>query len=574
MAQEVLNVTAKVPASGVRLTGGLFARAFENNKTYLKSLSQDSILYWFRKKKGLSAPGEPYRGHFEDNIKGQTAGLFLMGAANSLRWEDDSVLRTRVEEIVDCIDTCKEEDGFLEPIPKSEFGTLEYPNYVRVWLNYGLRAASMVGSRKALPLMRGMQSWFNRCDERFLVKHLVLAFQGVIANTTVYYTDVGLPEDLEAVVQYYQEDWWLGQFIRRDDGAVHKRPTPHGTELEGITAYMDMYLATGKAYYLNAVNAAYRMFHDKWQHVGGGIVAIEHTDIAPGCLWLDPIHKYNELCCSAHWLYLNQRYHRLYPEEEKYVGEIEKTLYNIVIANQVGGEAIRYHAFIDVQKDANLPTLVSCCAGLGTRILGSLPEFLYSTAVDGVYVDIYADSTFTWNDSGVQCALTTKTTRVVGGEATVTVNVSAPKEFTIRARIPGWCTSEATVTVNGNRETAGKPGTYVAVRRTWRPGDTLALRLPVGLRVTEYAGLDTVPGCGRYALEHGPLLLGLTGPLDFRGRYIEVRHDPWNPTSWLTASADKEAHYRVKGKPNYEYVPYYEIGAETFSCYPAFPRKG
>ena len=67
---------------------------FDNNKRYLKSLSMDSILYWYRKKAGLPAPGEPYhyRRHWEDNVKGTTVGLFMMGAANSLRWEADDEL--------------------------------------------------------------------------------------------------------------------------------------------------------------------------------------------------------------------------------------------------------------------------------------------------------------------------------------------------------------------------------------------------------------------------------------------------------------------------------------------------
>jgi len=44
--------------------------------------------------------------------------------------------------VVDTIVRAAEPDGFFEPISKSEFGALEYPNYVRVWMNYGLKAAS------------------------------------------------------------------------------------------------------------------------------------------------------------------------------------------------------------------------------------------------------------------------------------------------------------------------------------------------------------------------------------------------------------------------------------------------
>ena len=574
MAHEVVHPVLQVPVKGVRLTGGPFAKAFENNIQYLKGLSLDSILYWFRKKAGLPAPGEPYRGHFEDNIKGQTAGLFLMGAANSLRWTEDPVLRAEVETIVDSIETAAEPDGFFEPIPKSEFGTLEYPNYVRVWLNYGLKAASLVGNQKALPLMRRMQTWFNGCDERFLAKHLVLAFQGIIANTTVARSEVGLPEDVDAVVNYYQEDWWLGQFIRHEDGAIHKRSTPHGTELEGITAYFDMYLLTGKAFYLNAVNAAYRMFRDKWQHVGGGIVAIEHTDIAPGCYWLDPVHKYNELCCSAHWLYLNQRYHQLYPTEEAYVEEIEKTLYNVVVANQKGSELIRYHAFIDIQKDCAAFTPVSCCAGLGTRILGSLPEFLYSVSDDGVAVDIYASSEFSWKRGTKEHRLITDSGQPTSGEVRIVVKPQEPDSFVVRLRIPRWTGREVPVAVNGKEVAKGAPGTYCALDRTWRNGDTIELSLPLPLRPRRYTGLDSVVGFERYAIERGPLLLGCVGSLDSHGRFVEIDQDPTEPATWLQPVNGQPGHFHVKGKPGYQFMPYHEIQDQVFTCYPIFRKRG
>jgi uncharacterized protein len=572
MIQEAVPLKAHAPVGGVELTGGPLRTAFENNIGYLKSLSLDSILYWFRVKAGLPAPGQPYRGHFEDNIKGQTAGLFLMGAANSLRWKEDAGLRAEVEAVVDGIEKAAEPDGFFEPIPQSEFGTLEYPNYVRVWMNYGLKAASLIGNPKALPLMRGMQDWFNACDERPIVKYLALAFQGVIANTTVAFSEVGKPEDLQAVVDWYEEDWWLGQFLRKDPSAIHKRPTPHGTELEGITAYLDMYRATGKAYYLNAVKSAYAMFRDSWQHVGGGIVAIEMTEIAPGCYWLDPIHKYNELCCSAHWLYLNQRLHHLYPDEEAYVAEIEKTLYNIVVANQVGEKFIRYHAYIDIQKDCDFSTPVSCCAGLGTRILGSLPEFLYSIDPKGISVDIYSDSRITWQHAGEACQLCVHSTQPTGGEVQVTVDAAPGAAMALRLRIPGWARGEVAVSLNGSLVGRGIPGSYLVLERAWRVGDSICFTLPLWLRPSRYKGLDAISGCERYAYEWGPLLLGVTGPLNARGRYLQIEQDPQKPDDWAMPVDGKPGHFHIQDKPGCALVPYSEIGDEVFTCYPIFQK--
>src|SRR5450759_2115913 len=114
------------PLYGVLLTHGLFKETFDNNIDYLKKIDLDAMLYWFRKKAGKDAPGKPYTGHFEDNIKGQTAGLFLMGAGSTLRWMEEPELRKILDAIVEEIKSCSEPDGYLMAVPKDEFGTLEY----------------------------------------------------------------------------------------------------------------------------------------------------------------------------------------------------------------------------------------------------------------------------------------------------------------------------------------------------------------------------------------------------------------------------------------------------------------
>ena len=312
------------------------------------------------------------------------------------------------------------------------------------------------------------------------------------------------------------------------------------------------------------------MFKDKWQHPGGGIVAIENTDILPGCYWLDPLHKYNELCCSAHWIYLNQRYHRLYPDVAAYVDEIEKSLYNVAIANQVGQEHIRYHAFIDLQKDGDRSTPVSCCAGLGTRLLGSLPEFFYSLAPDGLYVNIYSGSAIEWTQAGAPVRLEMHTGQPL--EGAVQIKVSLPtcqeQEFTLRLRMPGWASAPVPLLLNGEPLTTGVPGSYCPIRRAWRDGDTLSFTLPMGLRVTKYTGADAVRGFDRYAIEYGPLLLGLVGSLDLAGKYMRVQQDPSHPERWLEPVPGQAGHFTIPGKPGYEYMPYYEIQDQVFTCYP------
>ena len=486
------------PARGVKLNDGVLRPVFDNNKRYLKSLSMDSVLYWYRKKAGLPAPGEPfhYRNHWEDNVKGNTVGLVMMGAANSLRWEEDDELREIVDRTVDCIDECKEPDGYLMAVPKSEFGTKEYPNHVRAWLTYGLTAAGLVGNDRAYSLLRSWQDWFNQCDELPIIKYLSIAFQGIIASTTAYFSPIGTQRDLEVAAEYYQENWRLAQFILGEksqtwglgvEPIVHKRDVygrqhyPHGYELTAIEAYLDLYRATGTHLYLNAVEGAYEMYKQGWQHPGGGIVMIEKEEMFPECYWLSPERKYNEVCCSVFWIYLNQRLHRLFPLEARYVDEIEMCIYNVGVASQVGTKGIRYHAKLHKHKEERYGE-VHCCEGQGTRLFGALPEFLYSLAQDGVYVDIYAASQITWDHNGTDITLATDTAMPHDGQVRLVFSLASEQTFKLRLRIPSWASSPVEIDVNGERAETGEPGSYCVLARIHR-------RTPMdGVRTAEGGG--------------------------------------------------------------------------------------
>ena len=62
----------------------------------------------------------------------------------------------------------------------------------------------------------------------------------------------------------------------------------------------------------------------------------EDDEYFPGCLWLNPKHNYNELCSTNFWILLNQRMRRLDPDNAHYADEIENSIYNVLLAAQVG----------------------------------------------------------------------------------------------------------------------------------------------------------------------------------------------------------------------------------------------
>jgi len=558
------------PLSGVKLNEGLFKTVFENNIKFLDKLDMGSMMYWFDIKTNTPTNAEPYRGHFEDNLKGSTLSMFLMGAGNILRWVDDENLRNKVHILMERLRTAAEDDGFLMPIDKTRFAHREYPHYVRIWLTYALCAVALSCDEDAYSMLRKWQDWFNNCIDLPIIKYLELAFQGIVASTYVYFTPIGTKKDIEVAIEAYEEPWRLAQFMRREKDAVHKRVQPgkephaHGTELEAFEGYLDLYRATGRNYYLDAVLGAYELYKRDWQHAGGGIVMCEGMNEAnyPGCNWISPRYRYNELCCTAFWLYLNLRLHRLFPDKEEYMGEVEKSLFNIAFANQEGGEGIRYFAYLEEKKQK--PGLVHCCCGVGTRIFGSLPEYIYSVSNDTISVNLYTPSEIEWN--GV--TLKSEADIPYSDKVKLTLKMEGSKQFKLKLRIPAWAVEDAEIKVNGNTVATGKAGTYEDIERVWNDGDVITYTLKMDFRLTKYKGADELPNFSRYAIEYGPILYAVAGPDFKRARLVGWGIDDFK--KWLIPT-EKPLVYNIAMKDGYRLVPYMDIGGdEEFTCFPVF----
>jgi hypothetical protein len=84
------------------------------------------------------------------------------------------------------------------------------------------------------------------------------------------------------------------------------------------------------------------------------------------------------------------------------------------------------------------------------------------------------------------------------------VSASSPADYTLYVRIPAWATPSPILSVNGKRISGPvQPGTFAAIRRTWKEGDRIELELPMPLRleVVDANHPDLV------ALLRGPLVL-------------------------------------------------------------------
>jgi hypothetical protein len=568
---------ATIPTGGVTPQGELFRRAMENNINYLlSSFSVDEMLRPFRERAGK--PVSPWLRKpipfWDTTLPGSSAGRFLMGAGNTLRWMDHSQLREAMNAIVDGIDECRASNGYIMAYPENMILESERGGYTRSWVTHGLIEAGYAGNPKAFPLLRGFYDWFDQCS--YLPKMMrggTQGVQGMIANTRMYFTPVGKPQDIEVIQRYYQENYWLEGLAKRNTEVVWQYPydRPHNYLITDFEAYLDIYRATGDARYLRAMEGAWELYHDNWEHVGGSIAITEFGEFPPKSYRLAaqfPFCETGETCGTTFWVRFNQRFLAMHPEQEKYATEIEKSIYNVGLANQVGDRGIIYHTrLVGMKGDLAVPLCTnSCCEGQGTRLLGSLPEYIYSIAPDGLYVNLFEPSKIQWNQSGVDMEVTLSGNFPYHPGISLAITCSQPTQAKIRIRIPSWAGSPVELTVNGRPAITGNPGSYVSLDRIWKAGDTVNFTLPMRLKLTRYTGLDKVKGHERFALEYGPVLLALIGSdsavLTARGA------DPTAILGALHEDSDRPLHFGIDGHPQFKYIPYWQVLTEPFTCFP------
>ncbi|MHC8420862.1 beta-L-arabinofuranosidase domain-containing protein [Streptomyces sp. NB004] len=131
-------------------------------------------------------------------------------------------------------------------------------------------------------------------------------------------------------------------------------------------------------------------------------------------------------------------------------------------------------------------------------------ELWLATPDDGLAAAMYAPSRVRAQVAGGTTVTVTEDTGYPFTD-TVTLTVSTPRPvaFPLRMRMPGWC-QDPEVRVNGGSVAAPSGPDWVTVRRTWREGDQVSLRLPQRTTLRHWPDQhDAV------SVQHGPLTYSL-----------------------------------------------------------------
>ncbi|MDR2184487.1 MAG: glycoside hydrolase family 127 protein [Treponema sp.] len=596
---------ALMPERGVRLTGGIVRRLFDRN---IAEIKYDLTLPYY-------CEGEPNEHVPEEDLRklpgwsgwlsGSNEGRMLAGAAGSLRWEEDPVLREGVSKIIGDIKARMRDDGYHNYYPEENSyarvhtiegwidrttwcrGDAEYSerkNYDRVFWTRGLLAAMMAGDQDAGVLLRRFYDWFNR-QEKYLVNMIRSAnsANGKPGGPLVYLSPVGRAGDLITSMRYLEEDFWIkalgdGQPLAPVD---YPGDRPHCYTLLSLETIADEYLATGDEKYYKALMGGWEIYHDYYKHTGGFISIGELSGpyCAPGSYYIST-HPTGETCGQVFWAWINQRLMQLYPREERYIAQVEETLYNTLVCGKTEGKPGNA-GYIPLQgKKGGAGNGNGCCQVSACMAVAAMPQWIYMTSDTTVYVNLFAASTF---DSPFG-KITLETDFPYSGEVAITVDpLPRAGRFDVSIRVPYWAPEELRVNVNGSFTGAGKPGERVSLNRHWQTGDRLSFTLPYGPRLYKYTGADQAPGKTRYTMLCGPVLMALTDPLCTGDKGPDgspyVPHIPMEPEDMLKnlrAAPDNPLRFPLPvpagspAKPSGEraFVPYWEAPDQGFCCVP------
>jgi DUF1680 family protein len=278
----------------------------------------------------------------------------------------------------------------------------------------------------------------------------------------------------------------------------------------------DYYLETGDQAYWKTLNTLWEDLTRRQMYITGGVGARAQWEAFGAPYELPNAQAYGESCAAIGNMMWNWRMLAA-SGEAKFADVIERALYNGINSgmsldgttycyrNPLAFDPAHFDGFRGSPNIRNPWYDVTCCPPNIERTFSSLPGYFYSTSKDGLYVHLYDNSTLDWHlEDGTAIKVRQETNYPWDGAVKLSVSPAAPKDFTVYVRIPGWATN-ASVAVNGKTQTGVKAGEYLAIRRSWNPGDAVTLNFPMTTEVVT-SNPRVAEDRGKVAVRRGPMI--------------------------------------------------------------------
>jgi uncharacterized protein len=525
LASNVSGAESVIPAARpfvlkqVRLLEGPFREAMSRNQAYLLSLDPDRLLHTFRINAGLPASAQPYGGWEAPaiEVRGHSLGHYLSALSLLYASTGDNTCKARadylVAELAKCQDALAQKGahpGFLSAFPESFIDRVEAgqpvwaPYYTLHKIMAGLLDAYVhCGNQQALEVLKRQAAWVKFRMDRLSPEQRQVTLRNefggmndVLANL---YGITGQPEHLE-LARAFDHQVVLDPLARHEDklDGLHAN-----TQIPKFIGAARQYELTGEPRYRALAQFSWERVALHRSYVIGGHSDREH---------FFPVDQFaqhlsaetTETCNTYNMLKLTRHLFGWAPSATA-MDFYERALYNHILASQDPKDGM--FVYLMSLKPGHFKTYSLphdsfwCCVGTGMENHCKYGDTIYFHDDESLYVNLFIASELDWAERGLSVRMDTKFPE----EDTVRLSLKCkePIEGNLKIRWPAWVQSGFAVTVNGEPQNVeGNPGSYVTLRRMWRDGDRLEVRLPMSLRFEPLPGsIDIV------ALLYGPIVL-------------------------------------------------------------------
>ena len=211
-----------------------------------------------------------------------------------------------------------------------------------------------------------------------------------------------------------------------------------------------------------------------------------------------------ETCNTYNMLKLTRHLFEWHASAE-YADYYERALYNHILASQNPEDGmVCYFVPLKAGSRKTYSTPFDsfwCCVGTGMENHAKYGDAIYFHNNDALWVNLFIASELSWREKGLSLR---QETRYPGrGHREPTFKTKKPVSLPCACAIRHGQLRALTFRSMGGRESVNaKPGSFVEIRRSWKTGDRVELKIPMSLR------LEALPdNPNRAAILYGPTVL-------------------------------------------------------------------
>jgi uncharacterized protein len=544
---------------GVTLNDGpLLRQVLEVRDCYLW-VPNDDYLKGFRQRAGKPAPGTDLGGWYTPGTF-HVFGQVLSGLARMYAATGDPACRDKLNALVREWSLCIEPDGyFYSSKPPSP------PHYIYEKMAGALLDAHHYGANSyALAHLDRITTWAEKN-----LDHSNPYVFNTLAGITEWYT---LSENLyraylvtgQPRYRDYAQTWEYTNYwnLFAEPGKNIFKPSPgyhaysHVNTLSGAAA---AYLATGAGRYLDIIRNAYDYLQAHQVYATGGYGPGER--IVPDPLlveYLDTMENHWETQCCSWAAFKLAKYLMSFTGDARYGDWIERLVINGIGASlpmAADGRVMYYagHGLSGACKTHNMPPW-ACCAGTRIQAVADYDDLIFFKDSNSLYVNLFTPATVSWPHGKTRVTLQQETRFPESDEVILRLSLSRADTFALKLRRPAWLAGPMEVWVNGKALSAESDGKHWGViRRKWRDGDRLKVRLPRRLVAERFPACST--NAFPAAIVCGPVVLACRSP---EGNPVSAINFA-NLATDLVPSPGEPLTLHLAGASNVLFRPYYEF---------------